>query len=133
MKKQMMRSIVAASMMLAMLFGGNAVFANGTVGETTSGAKKKVVAKHPKTVRIAVTKDGFDPSSIRVEQGYPVTLIFTRKDKHACGSKVVFPGRKITKNLPVGKPVTIVITPDQAGEIAFSCGMGMHKGSIVAH
>jgi len=131
MKKQIMKSLIAASMMLAMLFGGNAAFANGTNGKTNNGATKKVAAKHPKTVRISVSKDGFSPSSINVEEGYPVTLVFTRKDRKNCGNKVVFPSLNITKNLPVGKPVTVVITPEKSGDIAFTCGMGMMKGNIV--
>jgi len=131
MKKQIMKSLTAASMMLAMLFGGNAAFAGGTNGNTKNGAKKKVAVKHPKTVRITVSKDGFSPSSINVEEGYPVTLIFNRKDKKGCGNKVVFPSLNITKNLPVGKPVTVKITPEKSGNIAFTCGMGMMKGSLV--
>ena len=130
MKKQMMRSLVAASIMVAMLFGGNAVLANGASDKTNHKAKKKGVVKHPKTVRISVSKRGFSPSSINVEEGFPVTLIFTRKDKQGCGSKVVFRSLGITRNLPVGKPVTIKITPEQSGNIAFTCGMGMYKGNI---
>lgn len=131
MKKQLMRSLVAASMMLAMLFGGNAVFANGTKETGNNEAKKEAAARHPKTVRISVSKRGFSPSSINVEEGFPVTLIFTRKDKQGCGNKVVFKSLGITRNLPVGKPVTIKITPEQSGNIAFTCGMGMYKGNIV--
>ena len=126
----MMKSIVAASMVLAML-GGNAVLANGTNEKGANGAKKNAAAKHPKTVRVSVSKNGFSPSSINVEEGFPVTLIFTRKDKQGCGNKVVFRSLGITRNLPVGKPVTIKITPDQTGSIAFTCGMGMYKGNIV--
>lgn len=131
MKKQIMKSLVAASMMLAMLFGGNAAFANGANEKANGGAKKKVAAKHPKTVRISVSKDGFSPSSISVEKGFPVTLLFTRKDKEGCGNKVVFRSLKITKALPVGKEVAVKITPQKTGDIAFTCGMGMYKGNIV--
>lgn len=126
----MMNSIVAASMMLAML-GGNAILANGTNEKASNVVKKNVSAKHPKKVRVSVSKNGFSPSSINVEEGFPVTLIFTRKDKQGCGNKVVFPSLGITKNLPVGKPVTVKFTPEQTGSIAFSCGMGMYKGNIV--
>ncbi len=125
-----MKSLIAASMMLAMLFGGNVAFANGSNGNTKNGAKKKAAA-HPKTVRVSVGKNGFSPSTINVEEGFPVTLIFKRASKQSCGNKVVFPSLNITKNLPVGKPVTVKITPDKTGEIAFTCGMNMFKGSIV--
>jgi plastocyanin domain-containing protein len=130
MKKQIMRSLIAGSMILAMLFGGNAVFANGSNGNTKNGAKKKAAA-HPKTVRVTVGKNGFSPSSINVEEGFPLTLIFKRTSKQSCGDKVVFPSLNITKNLPVGKAVTVKFTPDKTGEIAFTCGMNMFKGSII--
>lgn len=133
MRKPIMKSLVALSL-LAVLFGGSDAFAGGTGGKTgATGAKRKIALAHPKTVKITVSKDGFSPSSISVEKGYPVTLVFTRADNKNCGSKVVFPSLKITKALPVGKEVTVKITPDKEGEIAFTCGMGMMKGAIVAH
>jgi plastocyanin domain-containing protein len=83
-------------------------------------------------VRIKVSKDGFSPSTIEAEKGYPLTLIFTRTDAKNCGNKVVFRSLNISRNLPVGKPVTVKITPDKTGDISFTCGMGMYKGTIVA-
>lgn len=127
MKKQIIKSIVAASIMLAMLFGGNAAFANPIYGKNK--VKKKLA--HPKTVRITVNKKGFSPSSISTEQGSPLTLIFRRPKNEGCGNKVVFPSLNITKDLPVGKNVTIKFTPSQTGNVSFTCGMGMYKGSIV--
>ena len=127
MKKQIIKSIVAASIMLAMLFGGNAAFANPIYGKNK--VKKKLA--HPKTVRITVNKKGFSPSSISTEQGSPLTLIFRRPKNEGCGNKVVFPSLNITKDLPVGKNVTIKFTPSDTGSISFTCGMGMYKCSIV--
>ncbi len=125
-----MKSLIAASMMLAILFGGNAIFANGSNANMKNGVKKKAAA-HPKTVRVTVGKNGFSPSTINVEEGFPLTLIFKRTSKQSCGDKVVFPSLNLTKNLPVGKAVTVKFTPDKTGEIAFTCGMNMFKGSIV--
>ena len=127
MKKQIIKSIVAASMMLAMLLGGNSAFANPMFGKNK--VKKKFA--HPKTVRITVSKKGFNPSSISTEQGSPLTLIFRRPKNEGCGNKVVFPSLNITRDLPVGKNVTIKFTPSETGNISFTCGMGMYKGSIV--
>jgi len=110
-----------------MIFGGNAAFANPIYGKIS--AKKKF--GHPKTVRITVNKKGFSPSSISTEQGSPLTLIFRRPKNEGCGNKVVFPSLNITKDLPVGKNVTIKFTPSDTGNISFTCGMGMYKGSIV--
>lgn len=90
------------------------------------------VQAHPKTVRISVNKNGFSPASIRTETGSPLTLIFTRRSRQACGNKVVFASLGITRDLPLGKPVTIRFTPRSDGTITFTCGMGMHKGVVIA-
>ena len=90
-----------------------------------------VVEAHTRTVKIRVDKDGFSPSSIEVEAGHKVNLVFNRADKNNCGNVVVFPKLKIRKNLPVGKDVIVSLTPTKAGNISFTCGMGMMKGSIV--
>lgn len=123
-----MKSLIATSMMLAILFSGSAAFAISINTKTIIEAKYKVLVSHPKTVHITVSKDGFSPSAIKVEKGYEVTLIFTRTDKNSGGGKIVFPSLKITKNLPVGKEVEVKITPDQAGDIIFTSGK--FKGTI---
>jgi len=90
-----------------------------------------VVEAHTRTVKITVDKNGFSPSSIEVEAGHKLNLVFNRADKNNCGSVVVFPKLKIRKKLPVGKDVIVSFTPTKAGEVIFTCGMGMMKGSIV--
>ncbi len=90
-----------------------------------------VVEAHTRTVKIRVDKDGFSPSSIEVEAGHKLNLVFNRADKNNCGNVVVFPKLKIRKNLPVGKDVIVSLTPTEAGNITFTCGMGMMKGSLV--
>ncbi|MBA4183228.1 MAG: cupredoxin domain-containing protein [Acidobacteria bacterium] len=133
MKNKMMKILAGGLMSLVISASGTAVFANPT--DKKAGEKASVAAarKHPKTVKITVTKDGFNPSSIRAEKGYPLTLIFYRADNKGCGKEVVFESLNIRKKLPLKKNVRIVITPQETGEIAFACGMGMMKGSIVAH
>jgi len=90
-----------------------------------------VVEAHTRTVKIRVDKNGFSPSSIEAEAGHKLNLVFNRADKNNCGNKVVFPKLKIRKNLPVGKDVIVSFTPTEAGQVTFTCGMGMMKGSIV--
>ena len=93
--------------------------------------KTSVVEAHTRTVKIKVDKNGFSPSSIDVEAGHKLNLVFNRADKNNCGNTVVFPKLKIRKNLPVGKDVIVSLTPRAAGNITFTCGMGMYKGSLV--
>lgn len=90
-----------------------------------------VVEAHTRTVKIKVDKNGFSPSSIEVEAGHKLNLVFNRADKNNCGSTVVLPKYKIRKALPVGKDVIVSITPREAGSISFTCGMGMYKGNLV--
>lgn len=80
---------------------------------------------------IAVTADGFLPSKVTVEKGATVELVFLRKTDGTCAKKVVFPGLKITKDLPLNQAVTISWTPDQAGTVDFVCGMNMFRGAVV--
>ncbi len=90
-----------------------------------------VVEAHTRTVKIRVDKDGFSPSSIEVEAGHKLNLVFNRADKNNCGNVVVFPSLKIRKTLPIKKDVIVSFTPTRAGAVTFTCGMGMYKGSIV--
>ncbi len=45
---------------------------------------------------------------------------------------IVFPDLGIEKELPLGRQVEVSITPKRNVSIAFTCGMGMYQGSIVA-
>ena len=46
--------------------------------------------------------------------------------------EVVIPDFGVRKFLPTGERTTIEITPRVAGRYAFTCGMSMLRGSIVA-
>lgn len=91
----------------------------------------RTVWAHTRTVNIRVDKNGFSPSSIDVEAGHKLNLIFNRADKNNCGNTVVFRKLNIRKSLPVGRDVIVTFTPRTAGRISFSCGMGMYKGTVV--
>ena len=60
-----------------------------------------------------------------------MTLAFLRKDDKNCGEEVVFPKLGIRKKLPVGETVTVELTPQESGEIAFTCGMDMMRGKVI--
>ena len=100
-------------------------------GVVSVGIVAVSVEAHTRTVKIRVDKNGFSPSSIDAEAGHKLNLVFNRADKNNCGSTVVFAKQKIRKALPVGKDVVVSITPTESGQITFTCGMGMYKGSIV--
>jgi hypothetical protein len=82
-------------------------------------------------IRINVTASGYEPSQISVKRGQPVKLAFFRTDAQNCAGTVVFPQFNISRELPTGQPVIIELTPGDAGELSFTCGMGMYRGVLV--
>jgi plastocyanin domain-containing protein len=76
-------------------------------------------------------RGAYSPDRIEVEQGKPVTLTFTRKEANACTAQVLLPDFGIVKDLPVGRPVKVEITPERPGEYEFHCGMNMVRGRLV--
>lgn len=84
-------------------------------------------------VKVTVSKNGFEPSEIKVEKGKPAKLAFYRADAENCASEVVFSKVNITKKLPVGEIVLVEFTPNDSGDVSFACGMGMFKGKVVVN
>lgn len=97
-------------------------------GGEVSAPVAEVDAKRP---TVEVTVSGFKPDSLTVEQGQPVTITFIRRTDETCGTEVVFPDLKITKPLPLNKPVEVTLIPEESGEIGFTCGMNMLKGKVI--
>ena len=95
------------------------------------GSFTLVEAKGTKTIHVKVSKDGYTPGSVDIKKGEKVRLIFKRVDTQNCGGEVVVSSLNIKKSLPLNKNVTIEFTPKEAGEITFTCGMGMMKGKLL--
>jgi RND family efflux transporter MFP subunit len=100
--------------------------AHAQQGSATSSPVPKVQA-----VNIAVTKDGFTPSSFTVHKNIPVRLTFVRKVEVTCATDVVIPDYDIKRDLPLNEPVVVEFTPEKAGTISFACGMNMQRGRII--
>ncbi len=81
-------------------------------------------------VRIAVTRNGFEPWRVRAVRGKPLTLVVTRTTDETCATEIVIADAGIEAPLPLGKPVTVTFTPVRTGELRYSCGMKMFQGVI---
>lgn len=82
---------------------------------------------------IVITVDGgYSPSTVRVAVGAPVRLVFDRKDSSSCSEEIVIPDFGVKRFLPSGEKTIVEITPTKAGTYAFTCGMSMLRGSIIA-
>ena len=82
-------------------------------------------------IKVTVSKNGYEPSEIKLEKGKSAKIAFYRSDAENCGGEVVFSKLNITKKLPVGETVTVEFTPPDSGEISFACGMNMMQGKVL--
>jgi len=82
-------------------------------------------------VAISVDASGYHPDSVHSPAGKPVRLVFTRTTDEGCGQQVVFPTLGIRKDLPLNQPMDVDITMPASGNVAFTCGMSMYRGSVV--
>lgn len=112
-----MKIIFGLVLMLATIF---------SVAATIEAQTSKV-----KTIQVNISKNGYSPAALTVKKGRKIRLLLTRTDSQNCGGEIVFSSLNIRKNLPVGKTVAVEFTPTDAGEINFTCGMGMYKGKIL--
>ena len=78
-----------------------------------------------------LVKDGYSPDTIVVERERPVRLTFLREETNPCSETVVFERLGARTALPEGEPVTVELTPEEPGSYAFSCEMGMYRGTLV--
>jgi plastocyanin domain-containing protein len=81
-------------------------------------------------VRITVTKNGYEPARVQATRGKPLTLVVTRATDDTCATEIVIPEANVSKDLPLGQPVTITFTPERTGELRYSCAMAMFQGVI---
>jgi plastocyanin domain-containing protein len=78
-----------------------------------------------------VVDGGYDPSSVAVERGRPVRLLFERRDKGSCTEEVVIPDFGVRRFLPTGGVTAVEFTPTHRGTFEFTCGMGMVRGKLI--
>jgi plastocyanin domain-containing protein len=77
-------------------------------------------------------KGGYQPAAIVVKAGQPVRLNFTRREASTCGEEVLLPDFGKRAHLPENQTVSVEVVPDKPGEYAFTCGMNMYRGKLVA-
>ncbi len=83
------------------------------------------------TINLSVTEKGFEPEKITVKPGTHVILKVTRKTDSTCATQIKISEKKIKKNLPLNKEVSVDVGTLEKGKIGFACGMDMISGFIV--
>lgn len=94
---------------------------------------KGVVVAPGQMIEVRVRGGVYEPSLIDSVAGKGISLKFIREDETACAGQVIFPELGIQKELPLGKTVVVRLVPEQAGEYAFQCQMGMYRGMLRVH
>jgi plastocyanin domain-containing protein len=90
-----------------------------------------VSADGVRKIEIEASKDGYSPERIVGKPGEKLVLVFKRTIEADCLAQVkVADGAPV--DLPMNTPVEVPVTVPQSGELAFACGMGMFKGTVVA-
>jgi len=104
-----------------------------TVPEPQTGAAPSTALANPnlQQAKIVVGDTAFEPATLTLRAGVPARVTFVRTSAKTCATEVVFPTLNIKKALPLNEPVTIDFTPQNAGEMAFACGVNMLKGRVV--
>ena len=85
-----------------------------------------------KELHVKVDAIGYHPDELHAPAGKPVRLIVTRTTDEGCGQELVVPSLKLKRDLPLNQPVTLDLTMPSSGKLAFTCGMDMMRGAIVA-
>ena len=78
-----------------------------------------------------VTEKGYEPSSLKVKAGEPVTLKITRKTNATCAREITVPSQKLKVDLPLNKEVTVKVASLSKGEIKFGCAMDLMIGGVM--
>jgi plastocyanin domain-containing protein len=95
-----------------------------------AGIAEGTVKNGVRTVEMDVTEDGYVPAKIKAIKGEKLRLVVTRKTERTCAKEIVIKDHGINKPLPLGKAVTVELTPKASGEIKYACGMDMITGVI---
>lgn len=81
--------------------------------------------QHAQIIEMKINGLEYVPNRFTVRAGVPVEWRIDARDAEGCGRILVSRRLGITKLLSADAPTVITFTPEQPGEIAFNCSMGM--------
>jgi hypothetical protein len=100
--------------------------------QVEQGPQPVARAEIPSTAaRIRITARGYEPSKLEVPANRPVTLAITREPSPNCGAEILFPSLGIRRAIPLGETTVLELPAQPAGDLTFSCGMGMFRGLLL--
>ena len=73
----------------------------------------------------------FEPTRVRLVQGVPAVLEFTRVADSACMQAVRMPWMEEAVDLPMNEAVEIPVDTSMTGVFSYACWMDMVSGDVV--
>ena len=81
-------------------------------------------------ITIDARNAGYFPNNIRAQAGKPIRLRLVSVDTYACTRAFVIPSLGIHNILPTSGETIVEVPAQSAGQLFFTCGMGMYSGTI---
>jgi len=96
-------------------------------------SNKKILADFETVQRVTIDVDsnGYMSDTIKLKKGVPVEVTLNTKNSYSCANAFTIPKLNLQKILPANGSETITFTPDTAGQLAYSCSMGMYRGNFI--
>ncbi len=98
-------------------------------GSSATVGSAPAVNDNEQEVSMKVTRFGYEPSNLTIKAGIPVKWMIDGVGAQGCTSQIVIPSLGVTKSLTSGIN-EIDFTAPNSGPLAFSCSMGMVRGSF---
>lgn len=99
-------------------------------GPPAAMGSEPAVVNGVQTVTMKVTRNGYEPRNLIIKAGVPVRWLVDGTGATGCTNQLVIPSLNIAKSLSVGVNEITFTAPSRPGQLAFSCSMGMVRGSF---
>lgn len=83
------------------------------------------------TITVRVDGAGYHPARIRAAANSEITLSFLRTTDECCGQQLKIPSLSIQRDLPLNQAVAVAVRVPANGQLGFTCGMDMYRGSVM--
>lgn len=132
---QKFMKLAAVVLILLAIFNLKGAFALAGLGSFSKSPSVSIAAPEPQIpvneATIQFNKTYYSPGVVTVKAGARVTLNLVNKNGSGCIQAFTIPKLGVQKIVRVGTSDSVQFTaPNNAGEIAFMCGMGMYQGVI---
>lgn len=104
-------------------------FLAGNSASSQANVTKAVIQDGVQVINMNANYKGYTPNVFYIQSNIPVKWIIDGKQLTSCNNEIVVPSLNIQKRLESGENI-IEFTPEQSGDINFSCWMGMIRGVI---